>query len=230
MHALQCRNLRKRYGKGESAVDALAGVSIDIPRGEFISIMGASGSGKSTLMHLMGLLDTPTSGAIRVMGETASSMNKNQRAAVRSRQLGFVFQAFHLIPRASALQNVMLPMTLAGMPRRLRLRKATELLHRVGLGDRIKNRPNQLSGGQKQRVAIARALALDPPILLADEPTGNLDTRSGKEVMDLFTRLHRSGKTVVQVTHDPDKARYSQRIVNFRDGLIIDDRRLHARK
>ncbi len=230
MQALQCRGLRKRYGKGDSAVDALAGVDLDIPQGEFISIMGASGSGKSTLMHLLGLLDTPTAGATRVMGSTASQMSNRQQAMVRREQLGFVFQAFHLIPRGTALQNVTLPMTLAGIPRKKRKARAIKILDHVGLADKLKNRPSELSGGQKQRVAIARALALNPPIILADEPTGNLDSRSSAEVMRLFERLHKAGKTIVQVTHDKEMASYGQRVVTFRDGRIIDDRRLDARR
>lgn len=229
MYAIQTRRLTKTYGVGETEVPVLKGVNLDIKQGEFVSIMGPSGSGKSTLLNMVGLLDTPTGGAIRLVGGDVHKLNKNQRAAIRQDTLGFVFQAFHLLPRASALQNVMLPMALAGIKRADRRSKAQEVLEAVGLGDRMKHQPSELSGGQKQRVAIARALALDPPILLADEPTGNLDSTTSKEIMQLFQRLHGEGKTVVQVTHEPTMARYGERIIRFEDGIIARNERVGRR-
>ncbi len=220
IHALQTRALRKVYGEGDARVEALAGVDLDIRRGEFVSIMGPSGSGKSTLLHLIGLLDAPTSGGVRVNGRDASQLTAKERTLARRESLGFVFQAFHLIPRASAIRNVILPLALAGVPRSERRPRAEAVLRSVGLGDRMNNTPSQLSGGQKQRVAIARALALDPPIILADEPTGNLDTKTGNEIMQLFADLNRRGKTIIQVTHEPAMIRYSQRTIEIRDGLV----------
>lgn len=220
MYAIQSRGLTKTYGYGENATPVLKGVMMDIRRGEFVSIMGPSGSGKSTLLNMIGLLDTPTGGGIRLMQRDVHNLNKNERAAIRQQTLGFVFQAFHLLPRATALQNVMLPMALAGVKRSERKTRAERVLEAVGLGDRMTYQPSELSGGQKQRVAIARSLALDPPILLADEPTGNLDSSTSKEIMQLFQRLHKQGKTVVQVTHEPTMAQYGQRIIRFQDGII----------
>lgn len=223
MHALQTRRLEKTYGEGPTEVKALRGVNLDINAGEFVSIMGPSGSGKSTLLNMIGLLDAPTRGGIRVMGKTTHRLNANQRAIVRRDTLGFVFQAFHLLPRASAVQNVMLPMAFAGVPLSKRRPRAEKILAAVGLGDRASHKPSELSGGQKQRVAIARALALNPPIILADEPTGNLDSTTSIEVMELFQRLHQSGRTVVQVTHESSMAQYSDRIIRFGDGVIRED-------
>lgn len=220
MYAIQTRQLRKSYGTGATAVEVLKGINLDIRQGEFVSIMGPSGSGKSTLLNMVGLLDTPSGGAMRIMERRAQKLSKNQRAEVRQQTIGFVFQAFHLLPRATALQNVMLPMALAGVKRSARRKKAEATLRAVGLGDRMKNKPSELSGGQKQRVAIARAIALDPPILLADEPTGNLDSKTSEEIMRLFQSLHRNGKTVIQVTHEPTMARFGQRIIRFQDGVI----------
>lgn len=221
MYAIQARRLTKTYGKPGNQVHALRGVNVDIPEGQFVSIMGPSGSGKSTLMHLLGLLDAPTSGGIRVMGQVASQLSDKQRTIARREHMGFVFQAFHLIPRATALQNVMLPMALSGTPYGRRKDLGAAALRAVGLGDRMSNRPSELSGGQKQRVAIARALALQPPILLADEPTGNLDSHTTQEIMELFRRLHDQGKTIVQVTHDRDMARYGERVIVVKDGQIL---------
>ncbi|MGB1698097.1 MAG: ABC transporter ATP-binding protein [Thermoplasmatota archaeon] len=226
MYAIQTRRLTKTYGAGETEVPVLKGVNLDIKQGEFVSIMGPSGSGKSTLLNMIGLLDTPTGGGIRLLEGDVHKLHKNQRAAVRQESLGFVFQAFHLMPRATALQNVMLPMALAGMRRADRRSKAEQVLEAVGLGDRMKHQPSELSGGQKQRVAIARALALDPPILLADEPTGNLDSTTSRDIMKLFQSLHAEGKTVVQVTHEPTMARYGQRIIRFQDGIIARNERV----
>ncbi|MGB1585466.1 MAG: ABC transporter ATP-binding protein [Thermoplasmatota archaeon] len=221
MHAIQARRLSKTYGKPGNEVHALRGVNLDIPQGQFVSIMGPSGSGKSTLMHLLGLLDAPTSGGIRVMGQVASRLTDKQRTLARRKHMGFIFQAFHLIPRTSALQNVMLPLALGGTPYGRRKEMAQQALRSVGLGDRMGNKPSELSGGQKQRVAIARALALQPPILLADEPTGNLDSRTTQEIMELFADLHNQGKTIVQVTHDRDMAAYGERIIVVKDGRIV---------
>ncbi len=219
-YALQTRGLRKVYGEGDARVEALRGVDLDIRQGDFVSVMGPSGSGKSTLLHLIGLLDAPTAGGVRVNGQDASQFSAKQRTLARRESLGFVFQAFHLIPRASAIRNVMLPMALAGVPRSQRRPRAEEILRSVGLGDRMRNTPSQLSGGQKQRVAIARALALDPPIILADEPTGNLDTTTGNEVMQLFTELNQRGKTIIQVTHEREMQAYGKRTIEIRDGRI----------
>lgn len=221
MHAIQGRRLTKTYGKPGNEVHALRSVNLDIPQGQFVSIMGPSGSGKSTLMHLLGLLDAPTSGGIRVMGQVASRLTDKQRTLARRKHMGFIFQAFHLIPRTSALQNVMLPLALGGTPYGRRKEMAETALRSVGLGDRMANKPSELSGGQKQRVAIARALALQPPILLADEPTGNLDSRTTREIMDLFVDLHDQGKTIVQVTHDRDMAAFGERIIVVKDGRIV---------
>lgn len=223
MHAIQTRKLAKTYGEGETAVHALRGVNLDIQRGEFVSIMGPSGSGKSTLLNMIGLLDAPTRGGIRLMDQNVHSLNANQRALARRKTLGFVFQAFHLLPRASAIHNVMLPMAFAGIPVPKRRPRAQKILEAVGLGDRAGHKPSELSGGQKQRVAIARSLALNPPILLADEPTGNLDTQTSREVMELFQRLNANGRTVIQVTHEPTMAQYSDRTILFEDGRILRD-------
>ena len=226
---IEVRNLTKVYGEGPSAVKALRGVSLSISCGEFVAIMGPSGSGKSTFMHLLGCLDRPTSGSYRLAGEEVSRLTGDQLAAVRSRQIGFVFQSFNLLSRTSALENVELPMLYAGVGREMRDKRAREILEEVGLGARLDHRPNELSGGQQQRVAIARALANEAPLLMADEPTGNLDSASSVEIMTLFRHLNRdSGITVVLVTHATDIAAWSKRIVTFRDGTITDDRPVHG--
>ncbi len=222
---IEVQSITKVYGEGPSAVEALRGVSLSIFRGEFVSIMGPSGSGKSTLMHLLGCLDRPTSGSYRLAGEEVSGLTRDQLAAIRSRQIGFVFQSFNLLPRTTALENVELPMLYAGVAQRERDERSAHLLELVGLRDRMDHRPNELSGGQQQRVAIARALANGAPLLMADEPTGNLDSASSVEIMNLFRNLNReSGITVVVVTHSTDVAAWMERIVTFRDGLIVDDR------
>jgi len=220
---IQIRGLTKTYDMGKLKVEALRGVDLDIEANEFIAIMGPSGSGKSTLMNLLGCLDTPTSGSYRLNGTEVSKLDDNELAAVRNREIGFVFQTFNLLPRATALHNVELPLIYAGMPSRERRKKALHSLEVVGLADRSDHRPNELSGGQRQRVAIARALVNEPAILLADEPTGNLDSKTSYEVMELFIQLHAIGQTVILVTHEPDIATYAHRVVTVLDGKIVKD-------
>jgi putative ABC transport system ATP-binding protein len=225
MSLIEIRDLRKTYDSGEVQVHALRGVSLDIERGESVAIMGSSGSGKSTLMNILGCLDRPTGGLFRLDGEDVARLDRNRLAEIRNRVIGFVFQSFNLLSRTSALENVELPMVYAGVGRRERRTRAVSALERVGLGDRIDHRPNQLSGGQQQRVAIARALVTDPPLILADEPTGNLDSRTSVEIMHLFQQLVASGMTVVLVTHEADIAAYAGRVIEVRDGLILSDER-----
>jgi putative ABC transport system ATP-binding protein len=222
---IEVHDLTKVYGEGATAVQALRGVSLSIRHGEFVAIMGPSGSGKSTFMHLLGCLDRPTSGSYRLAGVEVSRLSRDQLADIRSTQIGFVFQSFSLLARTAALENVELPMLYAGVGRDERMRRARALLESVGLGDRLNHRPSELSGGQQQRVAIARALANDAPLLMADEPTGNLDSASSIEIMTLFRRLNREqGITVLVVTHDMNVAAWSRRVVIFKDGLVTDDR------
>lgn len=219
------RGIVKRYTMGEEVVQALAGVDLDIARNEYVALTGPSGSGKSTLMNLLGCLDTPTEGSYTLNGRDVSGMNDTELAQVRNREIGFVFQSFHLLPRMTVLQNVMQPLVYRGMPQEERRARAAEALGKVGLGDRMGHRPNQLSGGQRQRVAIARALVGAPSILLADEPTGNLDTRTSAEIMALFDALHAQGQTVILVTHEPDIAAHCHRVLRVSDGRIVEDRR-----
>ncbi|WP_068876749.1 MULTISPECIES: ABC transporter ATP-binding protein [unclassified Phenylobacterium] len=220
---IDIQDLRKVYIMGEEEVQALGGVSLTIERGEYVAIIGPSGSGKSTLMNILGGLDRPTSGAYRFEGEDVSGFSDDELADFRRRRIGFVFQSFQLLPRLSALQNVELPMIYAGMAPKERRARAAELLERVGLGARMGHRPTQLSGGQQQRVAIARSLANRPDLLLADEPTGALDTSTGEEVLALFEELNAGGLTLAVVTHDPEVADLAHRRVAFRDGLIVSD-------
>ena len=215
----------KTYFMGDTEVRALDGISLVIEAGEFTAIMGPSGSGKSTLMNILGCLDRPTNGSYLLDGDEVARLNDDQLAVTRNKKIGFVFQNFNLLARMSALQNVALPMTYAGMERKARLAKARLALERVGLGDRMHHKPNELSGGQRQRVAIARSLVNEPTIILADEPTGNLDSKSGDEIMAIFSELNRQGRTVVVVTHEPDVAAHTRRIVQFRDGKIVHDER-----
>ncbi|GBC79261.1 putative ABC transporter ATP-binding protein YknY [bacterium HR09] len=222
---IELENVVKVYDMGAVAVQALRVVSLQVDKGEYVAIMGPSGSGKSTLMNIIGCLDTPTSGSYRLNGQLVNELTDDELARIRNQEIGFVFQTFNLLPRASALENVEVPLIYAGVPRAERHRRAKEMLERVGLGDRIHHQPNELSGGQRQRVAIARALVNNPSLLLADEPTGNLDSRTGAEIMELFDQLNREGHTIVLVTHEEDIAAHARRIVRLRDGQILDDRR-----
>jgi putative ABC transport system ATP-binding protein len=217
------KEIRKVYDTGRVKVEALKGIDLEIRRGEFASIVGPSGSGKSTLMNLLGCLDTPSGGEYALAGEKVAGLSRDALADVRNRRVGFVFQSFNLLPQITAIENVEMPMLFGGVPPRERRRRAEELLARVGLAERGEHRPTELSGGQMQRVAIARALAMEPDILLADEPTGNLDSSSGTDIMSLFTDLWKQGRTLVVITHDMALARRTGRIVEMRDGKIVSD-------
>ncbi|HYN07050.1 MAG TPA: ABC transporter ATP-binding protein [Vicinamibacterales bacterium] len=223
MPLIETTDLWKTYEMGSEQVHALSGVSIQIQRGEYVAIMGPSGSGKSTLMNLIGCLDTPSKGSYMLNGKQVSQMNDDELARIRNEEIGFVFQTFNLLPRATALHNVELPLIYAGISGKLRGERATQALHKVELADRMTHRPNQLSGGQRQRVAIARALVNNPSILLADEPTGNLDTKTGVEIMNLFARLHETGNTIILVTHEADVAAHAHRVIYLRDGQVEKD-------
>ena len=223
MALIQTRELWKTYKMGSELVHALQGLSVDVERGEFVAIMGPSGSGKSTLMNLIGCLDTPSRGTYLLNGHDVSQMEDDRLARIRNREIGFVFYTFNLLPRASALQNVELPLIYSGVPAAERKVRAIEALGLVELEDRMDHRPNELSGGQRQRVAIARALVNKPSIILADEPTGNLDSKTGVELMSVFSRLHREGNTIVLITHESDVASHAHRIISLRDGLVADD-------
>ncbi|RYU79935.1 ABC transporter ATP-binding protein [Hymenobacter persicinus] len=220
---IETHDIAKEYQMGTERIHALRSVTITIQRGEYVAFMGPSGSGKSTLMNIVGCLDTPTRGSYILNGKDVSRMSDNQLAEVRNKEIGFVFQTFNLLPRATSLDNVALPLIYAGYSKSQREEKAMEALRSVGLDSRAKHRPNELSGGQRQRVAIARALVNDPSIILADEPTGNLDTKTSYEIMDLFEALYVKGNTIIMVTHEEDIARYSHRIVRLRDGLVESD-------
>jgi putative ABC transport system ATP-binding protein len=226
---IKIQNLSRHYVMGAETIHALRDVSLQIERGEYVAIMGPSGSGKSTLMNLLGCLDTPSTGVFELNGALVSEMDDNELAEIRNREIGFVFQSFHLLPRSTALHNVELPLIYAGMPPEERREQALAALEHVGLSDRVHHRPNELSGGQRQRVAIARALVNNPSILLADEPTGNLDSRTGEEIMGLFNELHSKQNTIILVTHEEDIARHAHRIVRIRDGLIAMDERVDRR-
>jgi putative ABC transport system ATP-binding protein len=218
----ELRDVEKVYGSGEAEVHALDGLNLRVGRGDFLAVMGASGSGKSTAMNILGCLDRPTKGSYKLNGISVETLDDDALAGLRNRQLGFVFQQFHLLPQLTALENVMLPMIYAGIPPDQRRERARLALERVGLAQRLNNRPNQLSGGQQQRVAIARAIINTPTLLLADEPTGALDSRTTQEVLAIFDELHRSGITLVLVTHEDDVAARAEHVVHFRDGRLID--------
>jgi putative ABC transport system ATP-binding protein len=225
---IETRDLWKTYTMGSEEIHALRGVSIEIERGDYVAIMGPSGSGKSTLMNLIGCLDTPSKGTYLLNDKEVSTMNDDELARIRNEEIGFVFQTFNLLPRATALHNVELPLIYAGISSRDRQELAKKALERVDLTSRMTHRPNELSGGQRQRVAIARALVNNPSILLADEPTGNLDSRTGVEIMSLFDRLHEGGNTIILVTHEADVAAHAHRVVHIRDGQVEDDQRRAA--
>jgi putative ABC transport system ATP-binding protein len=226
MSLIRLEKISRRYQMGAETVHALREVSLEIQRGEYVAIMGPSGSGKSTMMNLIGCLDSPTSGRYELNGTDVSQMDDNQLAEVRNREIGFVFQTFNLLPRSNALHNVELPLIYSGMNAETRRQTALESLNQVGLADRVHHKPNELSGGQRQRVAVARALVNSPSILLADEPTGNLDSKTGQEIMALFDELWRKGNTIILVTHEEDIARHARRIVRIRDGLIAGDEKI----
>jgi putative ABC transport system ATP-binding protein len=228
MPLIETRDLWKTYVMGDEEIHALRGVSVEIERGEYVATMGPSGSGKSTLMNLIGCLDTPSKGSYLLNGKQVSQMNDNELARIRNEEIGFVFQTFNLLPRASALHNVELPLVYAGVAARDRQERAKAALEKVELAHRMTHRPNELSGGQRQRVAIARALVNNPSILLADEPTGNLDSKTGAEIMALFARLHEAGNTIVLVTHEADVAAFAHRTIHLRDGQVEKDVRQAA--
>lgn len=223
MSIVQLDDVEKEYELGENIVRALRGTDLEIGTGEFVAIMGPSGSGKSTLMNMVGALDTPTSGTVKVEGQDIDDFSRSELAVLRSKKIGFVFQTFNLISTMTAMENVALPMLFRGVPRAKRHERAEQLLERVELGDRLDHRPKELSGGQRQRVSIARSLANDPDIILADEPTGNLDTETGDRIMALLTELNDDGKTIVMVTHDPHDAEYADRVINISDGVIVEE-------
>lgn len=222
---ISVKDLKKTYVMGTEEVHALKSITLDINKNEYVALMGPSGSGKSTLMNLLGCLDTPTSGEYWLNNINASSMTDSELAAVRNKEIGFVFQTFNLLPRLTALDNVALPLVYSGMSKATRIERASHVLDIVGLGDRMTHKPNELSGGQRQRVAIARALVNDPAIILADEPTGNLDTKTSIEIMEIFENIQKAGNTVILVTHEPDIAEHAHRIIRLRDGLVETDAR-----
>lgn len=227
---IQATHLRKVYKTGDLETVALSDVSFEIQKGEFVAIMGPSGSGKSTLMHILGALDTPTSGEYILDGEAVQTLTDDELSDIRNRKIGFIFQAFNLLPRTTALHNVMLPMRYGGVPKHKRREVAEKLLRMVGLGNRLNHGSNQLSGGQQQRVAIARGLVMSPSILLADEPTGNIASNQADEVMEIFEKLNDEGHTIVMITHEPDIAEHAKRIIHIRDGKIVDDSTKHERR
>ena len=222
---IHLNDIRKNYYLGKQTIEVLKGISLNIFKNEYVALMGPSGSGKSTLMNILGCLDTPTAGTYVLNNQDVSGMTDNELAEVRNKEIGFVFQQFNLLPRLTALENVALPLVYAGVSKKIRLEKAMHTLESVALADRSHHKPNEMSGGQNQRVAIARALVNDPAIILADEPTGNLDTKTSHEIMDIFGKIHNSGNTVILVTHEEDIANHAQRIIRLRDGVLESDRK-----
>lgn len=222
---IHLKNIRKNYFLGKQVIEVLKGISLDILKNEYVALMGPSGSGKSTLMNIIGCLDTRTAGTYILNGQDVSRMSDNDLADVRNQEIGFVFQQFNLLPRLTAAENVALPLVYAGVPKKQRMEKAMQVLEKVNLTDRSHHKPNELSGGQNQRVAIARALVNDPSIILADEPTGNLDSKTSHEIMDVFEKIHDLGNTVVVVTHEEDIAKFAERIIRLKDGVIESDTR-----
>lgn len=218
---IRVSGLTKVYGSGDAAVQALRGVDLEIPAGDFVAIMGPSGSGKSTFLSILGCLERPSSGEYYLDGRDVNSLEDDELADLRNKKLGFVFQSFNLLPRHNILRNVEMPLIYAGVPRDERRKRAQELLEQVGLGHRLTHKPAELSGGEQQRVAIARALANNPLVIFADEPTGNLDTKASIDIMEIFQQMHRTGRTIVMVTHEPDIAAYARRVIHFRDGKIV---------